>query len=351
MAGTGDAHLLANADDAVLSVRDLRVDYKTPGGVVHAVSDVSFDVRPGETLGLVGESGCGKSTTGRAILRLESITSGSVVYRGADLVTARRNVVRKLRRKLQMIFQDPVSSLNPRREVRQLVVEGLEIAGRPAAERAETAERVMHDVGLDPARFGALRPRQLSGGQAQRVAIARALAIRPDLVVCDEPVSALDVSVQAQILNLIRDIKDEHDLTLVFISHDLSVVRSVCDRVIVMYLGRICEVGDVDSVFAAPSHPYSRALLDSVPRPGSVGGFSGPALEGEIPSPLAPPSGCRFRTRCPLAAERCAEEVPQVRQIADGHYVACHFAEAAREGAVTVGRPARPEALRSAASQ
>ncbi|SEP07415.1 ABC transporter ATP-binding protein [Trujillonella endophytica] len=328
MAGTGEAHLLVDAEGTVLSVRHLQVEYRTPGGVVHAVSDVSFDVRPGETLGLVGESGCGKSTTGKAVLRLEKLAGGQVVYRGQDLASAKRGTLRPLRRKLQMIFQDPVSSLNPRRSVRELVVEGLTIAGRPAAERREAADRVLADVGLDPERFGPLRPRQLSGGQAQRVAIARALAIRPDLIVCDEPVSALDVSVQAQIVNLLHDLKDEHALTLVFISHDLSVVRSVCDRVMVMYLGRICEVGDVDSVFAAPAHPYTRALLDSVPRRRAAGGFPGPALEGDIPSPLDPPSGCRFRTRCPLATERCAVEVPEVRAVGDGHFAACHHADA-----------------------
>ncbi|RBY86993.1 ABC transporter ATP-binding protein [Blastococcus sp. TF02A-26] len=326
MAGTGEAHLLTDAADTVLSVHHLQVEYRTPGGVVQAVSDVSFDVRPGETLGLVGESGCGKSTTGKAVLRLEKIASGRVVYRGEDLAATKRGPLRRLRRKLQMIFQDPVSSLNPRRSVRELVVEGLTIAGRPAAERREAADRVLADVGLDPERFGPLYPRQLSGGQAQRVAIARALAIRPDLIVCDEPVSALDVSVQAQIVNLLHDLKDEHDLTLVFISHDLSVVRSVCDRVMVMYLGRICEVGDVESVFAAPAHPYTRALLDSVPRRRAAGGFTGPALEGDIPTPLDPPSGCRFRTRCPLATDRCAEEVPEVRPVGDGHFAACHYA-------------------------
>jgi len=339
MAGTGEAHLLTDADDTVLSVHHLQVEYRTPGGVVQAVSDVSFDVRPGETLGLVGESGCGKSTTGKAVLRLEKIAGGRVVYRGEDLAVTKRGALRRLRRKLQMIFQDPVSSLNPRRTVRELVVEGLTIAGRPVAERREAADRVLVDVGLDPERFGPMYPRQLSGGQAQRVAIARALAIRPDLIVCDEPVSALDVSVQAQIVNLLRDLKDEHDLTLVFISHDLSVVRSVCDRVMVMYLGRICEVGDVDSVFAAPAHPYTRALLDSVPRRRAVGGFTGPALEGDIPTPLDPPSGCRFRTRCPVATDRCAEEVPEVRPVGEGHFAACHYA------GIAAGTPLVPAAV------
>jgi peptide/nickel transport system ATP-binding protein len=326
VAGTGDAHLLDRADDTVLSVHDLCVEYQVPGGTVQAVSEVSFDVRPGETLGLVGESGCGKSTTGRAMLRLETIASGSVLYRGEDMARVGRRSVRALRRDLQMIFQDPVSSLNPRRRVADLVVEGLVIAGRSSTECSRVAEEVLRDVQLDPDRFGDMKPRQLSGGQAQRVAIARALAMKPALLVCDEPVSALDVSVQAQIINLVQDLKEEHELTIVFISHDLSVVRSVSDRVMVMYLGRVCEVGEADAVFAAPAHPYTRALLDSVPRPESEGGFGGPPLEGDIPSPLAPPSGCRFRTRCPLATEQCAEEVPRVRKVGLGHFVACHHA-------------------------
>lgn len=327
MAGTGDLHLLPEPDsDVLLSVRDLRVDYRSRAGVVQAVAGLSIDVRRGEALGLVGESGCGKSTTGRAMLRLERTTAGSVRYRGTDLNSARRRQVRRLRRRLQMIFQDPVSSLNPRRPVRELVVEGLAVANRSATQRAEVADRVLRDVGLDPERFGDLRPRQLSGGQAQRVAIARALAITPDLIVCDEPVSALDVSVQAQIVNLLRDLRDEHDLTLVFISHDLSVIRAVCDRVVVMYLGRICEVGRTEDVLSRPAHPYTRALLDSVPGPG---GFSGPALAGEIPSPVNPPTGCRFRSRCPRAGQRCAEEVPLIAPVGDSgtRFVACHLPE------------------------
>lgn len=327
MAGTGDAHLAAtDSGDVVLAVRDLTVEYRTRAGVVHAVSGVSFDVREGETLGLVGESGCGKSTTGRAVLRLERVTGGSIHYRGEALTGAGIRRLRALRRRLQMIFQDPVSSLNPRRTVRDLVVEGPAITGTPVAERRAIATRVLGEVGLDPERFGEIRPRRLSGGQAQRVAIARALAVGPDLIVCDEPVSALDVSVQAQILNLVQDLKEAHALTLVFISHDLSVVRAVSDRVLVMYMGRVCEVGDTDAVFSRPAHPYTRALLDSVPRPGR--GFTGPALEGDIPSPLRPSSGCRFRTRCPRAEQRCADEVPLVRPVGDGHFVACHFAQA-----------------------
>jgi peptide/nickel transport system ATP-binding protein len=312
--------------ERVLEVRNLVVEYQTTGGTVHAVDDVSFDVYAGETLALVGESGCGKSSTGRAILRLERITSGEVRYRGTDLVSASTKDLRTLRRKLQMIFQDPVSSLNPRRRISELVIEGLSIAGKPAHECASLATEVLEIVGMDPDRFADVRPGQISGGQAQRIAIARALAIRPDLIVCDEPVSALDVSVQAQIVNLLQDLKDEYDLTLVFISHDLSVVRSVSDRVMVMYLGRVCEIGEVDQIFDRPGHPYTRALLDSVPSMTVEGGFRGPALAGEIPSPLSPPSGCPFRTRCPIAVERCAAEVPELRELTDGRKVACHFA-------------------------
>jgi oligopeptide/dipeptide ABC transporter ATP-binding protein len=324
MAGVGDAHLVEEAP--LLQVRNLTVEYRVPGGRVQAVSDLSFNVVAGETLGLVGESGCGKSTAGRAMLRLEQATSGDVSYRDESLTKASPRQLRALRRRLQMVFQDPISSLNPRRSVGAIVAEGLDIAGRPAAERARVAERVLAEVGLDPERFADLHPRQLSGGQAQRVAIARALALEPDLMVCDEPVSALDVSVQATIINLIASIKERHDLTLVFISHDLSVIRLVSDRVMVMYLGRICEVGDVDAIFARPHHPYTRALLDSVPRDTEDGGFSGLALRGDVPSPIAPPTGCRFRTRCPMAVDRCATEVPETRRIGDGHFVACHMA-------------------------
>lgn len=224
-----------------------------------------------------------------------------------------------------MIFQDPVASLNPRRPVKEIVVEGLAVAGAPAAERAAASAAVLAQVGLADDRFADVLPRQLSGGQAQRVAIARALALHPRLLICDEPVSALDVSVQAQILNLIEELKAKYELTVVFIAHDLGVVRSISDNVMVMYLGKVCEFGDSVEVYDHPAHPYTRALLDSVPLTDPDKGFAGPALEGDVPSPLSPPQGCRFRTRCPLAQDRCATEEPQMREVRPGQYAACHY--------------------------
>ena len=323
MAGSGTAHL--RGDDALLRVEDLVVDYRTPGGTVHAVAGVSFDVLPGETLGIVGESGCGKSTTGRAVLRLDRITGGRVYFDGAAIHDTRPGVLRRLRKRMQMIFQDPSASLNPRRRVRELVVEGLAVSGAPAAERAETATRVLEQVALPPERYADALPRQLSGGQAQRVAIARALAVQPALLICDEPVASLDVSVQAQILNLIEDLKDEFSLTVVFIAHDLGVVKAISDRVMIMYLGKVCEVGTPETIYADPAHPYTRALLDSVPAADPANPFGGPALGGDIPSPLDPPSGCRFRTRCPRAAQRCADEEPVLTGTGTERFVACHF--------------------------
>ncbi|WP_245707914.1 ABC transporter ATP-binding protein [Pseudonocardia oroxyli] len=304
---------------------DLRVEFKTSGGVVQAVSGISFDVRRGETLGIVGESGCGKSTAGRAVLRLGDVSGGHVSFEGTDVLTVGHKQLTRLRRRMQMIFQDPVGSLNPRRRVRQLVTEGLAVTGMSSADRDQRARTVLDSVGLDYDRFADRLPRQLSGGQAQRVAIARALAVNPGLLVCDEAVSALDVSVQAQIINLIEDIKEEFGLTVIFIAHDLGVVRTVSDRVMVMYLGKICEFGEPEAIYETPGHPYTRALLDSVPRADVEDGFAGPALSGDIPSPLDPPSGCRFRTRCPRAQERCTKEEPQMARTETGQYVACHF--------------------------
>lgn len=321
------AHL--RGGDPLLLVDHLVMEYPSgPGRVVHAVSDVSLDVFAGETLGLVGESGCGKSTTGRAIMQMPRPTSGSVRYDGEELTSLRGEGLRQIRPRLQMIFQDPISSLNPRRKVRDIVGEPLEIwrEGDKASRQARVDE-VLEAVGLDPATAGGRLPHEFSGGQCQRISIARALVLQPRMLICDEPVSALDVSVQAQILNLLEDMKERFRLTMVFIAHDLAVVKNVSDRVAVMYLGKLCEVAPPEQLYARPAHPYTAALLASVPvadpsvRPGLVDD----ALRGEPPSPVDPPSGCRFRTRCPRAEARCAAEEPPMRQVADGQFVACHF--------------------------
>ncbi len=324
MAGSGTAHLRPE-DQTLLRVEDLGVEYRVKDGSFRAVAGISFDVRKGETLGIVGESGCGKSTTGRAVLRLDPIAAGRIRYDGESIDAAPERRMRELRREMQMIFQDPVASLNPRRPVKDLVVEGLSIKGVGPREREAAARQILEQVGLAGDRFAGMVPRQLSGGQAQRVAIGRALALGPKLLICDEPVSALDVSVQAQILNLLEDLKQEFHLTVVFIAHDLGVVRTVSDNVLVMYLGKMCEYGDAAEVYARPAHPYTRALLDSVPLTDPDKGFAGPALGGDLPSPLEPPSGCRFRTRCPIAQDRCAREEPLVREVRPGQYAACHF--------------------------
>ncbi len=327
MAGTGTAHLRDDADDVVLRVEDLEVEFHTSAGVVQAVSGVSLDVRKGETLGLVGESGCGKSTTGRAIMQLPPPTRGKVRFEDAELSELSGKELRQVRTRLQFIFQDPISSLNPRRKVKDIVAEPLRIwkRGSDAEQRARVAE-VLDAVGLDPAVASDRRPHQFSGGQCQRISIARSLVLDPELIICDEPVSALDVSVQAQILNLLEDMKARYGLTLIFIAHDLAVVKNVSDRVAVMYLGKICEVGNPDDLYATPAHPYTAALLRSIPVPDpTVPPERAGLLVGDLPSPLDPPSGCRFRTRCPYAKERCALEEPQVRGVAEGHFVACHF--------------------------
>lgn len=328
MAGSGTAHLREDPD-VVLSVRNLTVEYRSKGGDrVFAVSDVSLDARRGETVGLVGESGCGKSSVAKAILQLPPPTSGSVVLDGSELVGVRGAALRRHRRKLQMIFQDPVSSLNPLRRVEDIVAEGLRIHGVRSEEdiRARTVAMIER-VGLDPDTALERRPHEFSGGQCQRISIARAMVLDPELVICDEPVSALDVSVQAQIINLLEEMKQRYRLTLVFIAHDLAVVKNVSDRVVVMYLGKICEVADSDELFTAPAHPYTRALISAVPEPDPDAPRRPAALGADIPSPLAPPSGCRFRTRCPVVRQRCADEEPEMRELRPGHFVACHYAE------------------------
>jgi peptide/nickel transport system ATP-binding protein len=326
MAGTGTAHL-RDGDDILLRIEDLTVEFRTSGGTVQAVSGISLDVKEGETLGLVGESGCGKSTTGRAIMQLPPPTSGRVLFETNDLASLSGSQLREVRTRLQFIFQDPISSLNPRRKVKDIVAEPLRIWKRGTdAEQTARVREVLDAVGLDPDVSAEKRPHQFSGGQCQRISIARSLVLEPKLVICDEPVSALDVSVQAQILNLLEDMKARYGLTLIFIAHDLAVVKNISDRVAVMYLGKICEVGSPDDLYATPAHPYTAALLRSIPVPDpTVAPAQSGLLTGDLPSPLDPPAGCRFRTRCPLAQERCSVEEPQIRAIGDDHYVACHF--------------------------
>ena len=327
MAGTGSAHLRPESE-TILRVDDLVVEFPAgPGREVHAVSGISVDVKEGETLGLVGESGCGKSTTGRAIMQLPPPTSRSVRFEGQDLTTLKGECLRATRARLQIIFQNPISSLNPRRKVKDIVAEPLRIWKKgDDDEQAEKVAEVLEAVGLDPEVSADKRPHQFSGGQCQRICIARSLISEPKLIICDEPVSALDVSVQAQILNLLEDLKARYGLTLIFIAHDLAVVRNISDRIAVMYLGKICEVAAPDDLYTKPAHPYTAALLRSIPVPDpSVHVSDSELLQGDLPSPLSPPSGCRFRTRCPRAQERCAEQEPRVRQVGDAHYVACHF--------------------------
>jgi len=324
MAGIGTAHL--RGDDVLLRVEHLVVRFPAGGGkVVHAVEDVSLDVRSGETLGIVGESGSGKSTTGRAVMQLPRPTEGSVRFDGRELTSVPKSEMRAIRRRVQMVFQDPVSSLNPRRKVRDIVAEPLRVQKTSTDETRTRVADVFDAVGLDLAKVGDRRAHEFSGGQCQRISIARSLVLDPDLLICDEPVSALDVSVQAQVLNLLKDAKDRYQLTMVFIAHDLGVVRSISSRVAVMYLGRLCEVGDANAVYERSAHPYTAALLEAVPVPDpTVRPDGSTRLGGEIPSPIAPPSGCHFRTRCPRATEQCAAETPILRRVSDDHFVACH---------------------------
>ena len=313
-------------DDVVLDVRDLVVEFKSGRQRVQAVSGVTFQVHRGETLGLVGESGCGKSTTGRTLVQVQPATSGSIDYQGQDLTALTGSKLREMRTRIQMIFQDPISSLNPRRRIKDIDAEPLTIWKRGTKpERAAKVREMLEAVGIDPDAAGDRRPGEFSGGQCQRISIARALMAEPDLLICDEPVSALDVSVQAQILNLLADLKTRFQLTMVFIAHDLAVVKNVSDRVAVMYLGKLVEVAGSDDLYRVAAHPYTEALLASIPEPDPDHTSDHKALTGELPSPLNPPSGCRFRTRCPYAQERCASEEPLLRELAPGHQVACHF--------------------------
>ncbi len=326
---TASIHSLAPRKAArpqpLLSVEDLVVEYRVSGATVHAVSGVSFEIARGETLGLVGESGCGKSTMGRALLRLTEARSGRVVFDGNELSALRGEALRRMRWQMQLIFQDPIASLNPRRRIGEIVEEPLVIAGvADREERLRRVHEVMTAVGLDPEAVSARRPHEFSGGQCQRVCIARALVLEPRLLVCDEPVSSLDVSIRAQILNLLEAMKARYGLTMLFIAHDLAVVKAVSDRVAVMYLGKLCEVADSQALFRAPLHPYTSMLLESIPLPDPDAPPARSVPIGEPPSPVAPPSGCRFRTRCPRADATCAAQEPPMRELAPGRLVACH---------------------------
>jgi len=318
----------ASVPTPLLRVIDLVVEFPVSDKqVVHAVSGASFDLGKGESLGLVGESGCGKSSLARAIMQLPRPTGGSVCLDGEDMTKVDSTRLRLLRSRFQMIFQDPVAALNPIRSAGDSVAAPLQyIEGISRTERIRRAREMLATVGLDPDSHFHRLPRQLSGGQCQRVCIARALITKPDLLVCDEPVTSLDVSIQAQILNLLREVRDCDGIALLFIAHDLAVVKNTCDRVAVMYLGRLCEIAPCEVIFDAPAHPYTAALMSAVPRPDPECSLPQTGLlQGELPSPITPPSGCRFRTRCPEAKTRCSAEIPLMHEIAPGHLVACHY--------------------------
>ncbi|MFZ5879953.1 MAG: ABC transporter ATP-binding protein [Chloroflexota bacterium] len=324
---TNKAEVLLKVDDLMMHFPIYRGVFQRQVGAVRAVDGVSFDVYRGETLGLVGESGCGKSTTGRAILQLYKPTAGNIHFEGADLVKLRGEEMRRMRRKMQMIFQDPYASLNPRMTVEQIVGEPLVV--HSVATGKEIEERVKHlleIVGLNPS-FATRYPHEFSGGQRQRIGVARALALQPSFIICDEPISALDVSIQAQVVNLLEELQEQFNLTYLFIAHDLSMVRHISKRVAVMYLGVIVEMADRDDLYKSPLHPYTQALLSAVPVPDPVADAQRKRviLEGDVPSPANPPSGCRFRTRCPIAQAMCAESRPEFREVTPGHFVACHM--------------------------
>jgi peptide/nickel transport system ATP-binding protein len=319
---------------ALLEVTGLTKHFPVRGGLrsagaVRAVDGVDFSVRPGETLGLVGESGCGKTTTGRMLVRLLEPTAGRIVFEGRDITHAKRGALRPLRQDLQIIFQDPYASLNPRHTVGKIVAMPLVVNGiNPPGGVKKRVRELLEIVGLNPEHYNRY-PHEFSGGQRQRIGVARALALRPKLIVADEPVSALDVSIQAQVINLLRELQRELDLAFVFIAHDLAVVRHFCQRIAVMYLGKIVEVGDRNDIYERPAHPYTRALLSAIPDVTQLGPAGRIRLAGDVPTPLNPPSGCRFRTRCWKAQDKCASEEPPLAHIegGTGARVACHFPE------------------------
>ncbi|MGN8646261.1 ABC transporter ATP-binding protein [Gracilibacillus sp. HCP3S3_G5_1] len=319
--------------ELLVEIKNLKKHFKLKGGgvlnrnkkVLKAVNGVSLEIYKGETLGLVGESGCGKSTLGRNILRLQEPTDGQVLFHNENILTYSKEQMRKLRSHMQIIYQDPFGSLNPRFTIGQIIGEMYDIHGLyKGKEKEEKVKELLELVGLDPTRYNSY-PHEFSGGQRQRVGIARALALNPEFVVADEPVSALDVSVQSQVINLLMKLKEEFGLTLLFIAHGLNVVRHISDRVGVMYLGKLVEISETDNIFDHPAHPYTAALLTAVPDPDPEARKEHIVLKGEVPSPASPPSGCSFRTRCPLATERCKQEIPNMQEVRSGHFVSCHY--------------------------
>jgi oligopeptide/dipeptide ABC transporter ATP-binding protein len=323
----------AAADASLLDVEHLRILFPIKSGLVidrtvghvHAVDDVSFELRKGETLGIVGESGCGKTTLIRALVRLIDSTSGAIRFRGQDITKADRNDLEPIRREMQMVFQDPQASLNPRKRVLQILATPLRLRGVPKNQIETETRDLLDRVGLQAEHVNRF-PHEFSGGQRQRIGIARALAMNPHLILLDEPVSALDVSIQAQVINLLDDLQDDLDLSYVFVAHDLSVVRHVSDRIIVMYLGKLMEVSPAEELYHKPIHPYTSALLGAIPIPDphENRARSRPLVSGEPPNPIRPPSGCRFHTRCPRATDICSRVEPQLTEYADGHLAACH---------------------------
>lgn len=328
---------MADNNTPLLKVEHLHKEFPTGSGfmggkfskkVVSAVNDLSFEIRAGETFGLVGESGCGKSTTGRAIMHLDPPTSGKVYFEGRDISRMNKKELKAMRREMQFIFQDPYASLNPRMTIGEIISEPMVIHGiGTPEERIERVRELLDVVGLNPEHINRY-PHEFSGGQRQRVGIARSFILRPKLIICDEPVSALDVSIQAQVLNLLKDLQKQYGTAYLFIAHDLSVVQHISDRVAVMYLGKMVELSDWKSLYAEPNHPYTQALLSAVPIPDPdvQQNRKRIILAGDPPSPIDPPSGCRFHTRCPIAQAKCSEEAPEFREIGEGHFCACHYA-------------------------
>jgi oligopeptide transport system ATP-binding protein len=330
----GEEGIMTTQNGVILRVENLKMYFPIRRGVfqrhvgdIKAVDDISFDVKTGETLGLVGESGCGKTTTGRAIIRLYNPTAGKVYFEGEDLVSLKGDKLRQMRRKMQMIFQDPYASLNPRMNVEGIVGEPLEVHHvARGKDREKLVDHLLSLVGLNPG-LKKRYPHEFSGGQRQRIGLARSLALNPDMIICDEPISALDVSIQAQVVNLLEELQEKLELTYIFIAHDLSMVRHISDRVAVMYLGKIVELTERDTLFENPLHPYTQALLSAVPVPDPVieANRQRIILEGDLPSPANPPKGCNFSTRCPVAIDICPDVEPDYLEVETGHFCACHL--------------------------